>query len=255
MPLKISRLVPLAALALAAGHASAVGRFVPEDPAPFESVSLRQTVDDCTFDAASVSVRQSGNRIVVERSERQCLLPGHPEVVDIRLGAFPAGEYEVELRLAHHAEPIGLLHFEVLPLPEIAVYPPPPKPISDYSGLWMNPNESGWGLSLHQGRAHALFGAIYVFGADRQPEWFTLHSGQWLSPTAWRGEVSRSRGTPWSSLTMDDFVAEHEVVGEATLDFRMRPATRSYAGSEGTATLIYSVDGVSFTRTITHQRF
>lgn len=254
MPLNLYRHVPLAAaLALLAGPAAAADIY-PELPAPFETVSLRQIVDDCIYDPGTVSVRQEGAKIVVERHDRQCLQPGNLELVDIRLGAFPVGTYEVELRGAHDPEPGQRLRFEVLAPPEIAIAPPPPKPLSDYSGLWMNPEESGWGLSLHMGFGYTLFGTIYVYGPDHEPRWYTLHSGRWLSPTLWQGVVGRSRGTPWLAADLV-FSAEHEDAGEATIDFRISPPEHDGPQGPKTATLTYSIDGTLITHPIEQRRF
>src|SRR6186713_2151075 len=43
------------------------------------------------------------------------------------------------------------------------------------TGLWINPDESGWGLNLfHQG--DTLFGALFVYGTDGRPRWYVASS-------------------------------------------------------------------------------
>ena len=40
------------------------------------------------------------------------------------------------------------------------------------TGLWIKPDESGWGLNLfHQGST--VFGSLFVYGPDGQPRWYT----------------------------------------------------------------------------------
>src|SRR6185503_3941858 len=41
----------------------------------------------------------------------------------------------------------------------------------DPTGLWFNPNESGWGLILTQ-QADNVFAAIFAYGADGKPAWW-----------------------------------------------------------------------------------
>lgn len=240
-------LAPL--LVLSATAASSQTRIVPADPVQFERVSLRQTVDSCTFDEDSVSVSLDRSTLVVLQPPLHCFAPGPPEVVDIQLGAFPPGDYRVEIYHSQQQPPIERIDFTVSAIARIAIFPPPPFPLADYSGVWWNTSESGWGLSLHQGRFHELFGAIYVFGTDRQPEWYTLQSGQWVTSTRWTGDVGKASGSPWSAPSFDARGVQHAVVGTATLDFTMAP------GQEDRVALTYTIDGTTVTKTISRYRF
>jgi hypothetical protein len=44
---------------------------------------------------------------------------------------------------------------------------------ASYQGLWWNPNESGWGISLTQ-HSDKVFAAIYTYDAAGQPTWYAL---------------------------------------------------------------------------------
>jgi hypothetical protein len=45
----------------------------------------------------------------------------------------------------------------------------------DATGLWINPAEPGWGVSVfHQG--DTLFASLFVYGPDGQPKWYTASS-------------------------------------------------------------------------------
>ncbi|HET9482649.1 MAG TPA: hypothetical protein VFO79_01725 [Xanthomonadales bacterium] len=241
-------LIPFVAASILPGVALAQSRIVPPDPVEFERVSLRQTVDSCAFDESRVRVSMEGNTIVVVQPQNQCLLPGPPEVVDVQLGAFPIGEYRVEVRLADDQPAIERVDLTVQGLVTIAVFPPPPHPIANYTGLWWTPNESGWGLSLHQGATHQLFGALFVFGASGTPEWYTLQSGQWETATRWVGTVLRSSGPPWVSGAFDESKVAHADVGDVVLDFKMLP------GTEDRASFALTIDGTTITRSITRIR-
>lgn len=230
--------------------ASAASAIVPAEPVPFEAVNLRMTVDSCAFAPETVQVATGASAIEVRSRDNQCLLPGEPRVADIRLGAYPVGRYRVEvLRGAGDAAvPVESLAFEVREPPQIAVYPPPPRPLADYSGMWWNPQESGWGLSLHQGPRHALMGAIFVYGAEGQPRWYTIQPGGWTGYASWSGVIYRTTGPFFGGPDFDPRLVLVQPAGTATLDFEQSP------GTEGRAQLRFTVDGVTVTKTIERLR-
>lgn len=239
------------ALAAAASVAAAQSRIVPAIPTAFELVNLRMTVDSCAFVPATVGVRAAGNVLKVSHQPNACFAPGEPQVMDVRLGALPAGDYRVEVFASRDTDgpPAETLSFSVLPPVEIAVFPPPPRPLTDYTGLWWNPQESGWGLALHQSPLHAVFGAWFVYGANGQPQWYTLQQGQWLDATTWRGAIYRTTGPSFAGPDYDPRLVLVQAAGMATLDFRHR------AGDEGRARFTYTLDGVTTTRVITRMPF
>ena len=245
MRLKFPLLLPL----LLAAPAAFAQQIVPADPIQFERVSLRQTVDDCAFDPDAVRVSMQADLITVVQVPRQCFAPGNPAVVDIQLGAFPVGDYRVEIRTAEDQPAVARTEFTVSGLVQPAVFPPPPVPLDNYSGIWWKSSEGGWGLSLHQGRLNTLVGSVYVFDEGKAPVWFTLGSGTWETSTRWHGEVYHSEGPAWSAPSFDRAQVKHQSVGTVTLDFGMLP------GTEDTATLTFSLSGVQVVKTISRLRF
>lgn len=244
-----SLVIAAATIAVAAAlPLQAASRLVPAQPTAFEHVHLRMTVDSCTFIPASVHVRSTQNTLRVTQLLRTCLVAGSPEVVDIRLGALPAGDYRVEVygSVDNGAVPIETLSFQVRDGPEASITPTPPYPKADYNGLWWNPLESGWGLSLHQNTFVGLFGAWFVYGSNGQPEWFTLQGGQWLDSTTWRGTLYRTTGPSFAGPGYDPRLVLVQAAGSATLDFSQR-------AGEGRAIFTYTVNGATVTKTI--QRF
>ena len=241
-----------ATFALAAAlPAVAASRLVPAQPTSFETVNLRMTVDSCTFNPSTVRVRAALNTLRVTQMLNACLLPGTPEIADVRLGALPAGDYRVEIYASNDldAAPIETLSFQVREPAEIAIFPPPPRPLTDHSGLWWNPQESGWGLSLHQSPTHGVFGAWFVYGSGGQPEWFTLQGGQWIDSTTWRGTLYRTTGPFFAGPGYDPRLVLVQAAGSATLDFRQR------AGEEGRARFTYTVNGATVTKVIERMAF
>ena len=241
-----------ATFALAADlTAQAASRIVPALPTSFEPVNLRMTVDSCSFNPATVRVRASLNTLRVTQTPNACLLPGSPELVDVRLGALPAGDYRVEVYGSSDiaAVPLETLSFQVSEPVEAAVFPPPPRPLAGYTGLWWNPQESGWGLSLHQSATHGMFGAWFVYGSGGQPEWFTLQGGQWIDSTTWRASIYRTTGPFFAGPGYDPRLVLVQAAGTATLDFRHR------SGEEGRARFTYTMAGETVTKAIERMAF
>jgi hypothetical protein len=109
---------------------------------------------------------------------------------------------------------------------------------SRFTGLWWNPDESGWGVGVFQHKG-ALFAVIFVYGANRQPIWYvaSMRETTRASDTQQRwfeGPVFMTRGTWW--FTNPFHLNEAREVGSARLVF-------PNAGEN--AAFSYSVDGAS----------
>ena len=240
------RTTTIATLLVAAALPATASRLIPAEPIAFEPVVLRMTVDGCAFVPATVHVRAEANVLKVTQQPNNCLVAGPIEIADVRLGTLAVGSYRVDVYGGsdESAQPVETLAFEVRARPEIAVYPPPPHPINDYSGLWWTPAESGWGLSLHQTATDAMFGALFVYGSDREAEWFTLQGGKWESSTRWTATMYRTTGPFYASPLFDPRLVLLDAVGSATLDFSQVP------GDEGRVRFTYDVDGVTVNKVV-----
>jgi hypothetical protein len=230
-------------VALAAFAASSL---VPAQPTSFETVNLRMTVDSCAFVPATVRVSQQSNVIRVTQRLNNCLVPGTAQVADVRLGAFPSGDYRVDVYATadpSSSAPLESIAFQVRDPAEIAVFPPPPRPLTDYSGLWLDMSDPGWGISLYQGPLHSVFGLLFVYEEARQPEWYSLQGGRWVNATQWTATIYRTAGpTLWNSTGASSVT--YAVAGTATLDFSQAP------GREGRAVFGYALNGRTGSRTI-----
>ncbi|HET7845514.1 MAG TPA: hypothetical protein VFL14_15260 [Xanthomonadales bacterium] len=230
----------LSLLAVPLGLPAVELRIAPANPVEFERMAVRLVTDSCTFDEDAVEVRLEGRTFVVTQRSNPCLVPGPAEVVEVQLGAVPPGDYRVELREAGLAEPVGALEFSVSGLVRGATFPPPPRPLANFEGLWWNGVDAGWGISLKQGATSGLFGALLVLDAGGTARWYSVQSGSWETSTRWSGRVLRSSNEAGR--------VTHADVGTATFDFTMRP------GSEDVATLTLTIDGVATTRSIKRLR-
>lgn len=244
-----------AGLAMLAGSLAAQAQFAisPAQPAEFDPVVLRMTVDSCVYDSAFVAVQMDAGVIRVTTAVRQCLLPGPMRVIDVQLGTFPFGSYRVELRHLIGGDivspVIASIPFNVAARPQIAVFPPPSRPLNNYSGNWYDPRESGWGITLHQSPTRVVFGELLVYGANGAPDWYTFSSGQWKSATRWEGTVYASRGSAFSAPVFDPAQLTVQAVGSVSIEFEQSP------GTEGVATLSYNVGAVQVTKRIQRLAF
>lgn len=113
---------------------------------------------------------------------------------------------------------------------------------TNYQDLWWNESESGWGINItHQG--DILFGTLFTYGSNGQGLWLVMSAGARQPDGSYMGDLYRTGGPafnaqPWSPISVTR-------VGSMRLRF-----------SNGeNATLEYSVDGASVTKSITRQVF
>jgi hypothetical protein len=118
--------------------------------------------------------------------------------------------------------------------------------LPDYSDLWWNAAESGWGAHITL-QSDVVFLVLYVFDEQGRPRFFVasdMRVDPSLVPSVFRGTLYRSRGSPFAAAYDPSRFAINPV-GTATLSF----------DSPGTGTLSYSVDGTTVTKSITRQAY
>lgn len=123
--------------------------------------------------------------------------------------------------------------------PETAV------PAYDYTDLWWNPAESGWGLNLIQHASSVIFGVMYTYEPPNRATWFVLPGGTWTSPTTFGGPFFRVTGPAFNGATFDPGAVNVRQVGAATLTFTDRDS----------GIFAFSVDGTPVSKSITRQPF
>ena len=97
-------------------------------------------------------------------------------------------------------------------------------PAANYTDMWWNPSESGWGVSFvqHAG-SNQVFAVWYTYdprelaaSGRSKPLWFVMPGGTWTSPTRITGSAYVTNGLPFnqsgSSLRTNP-------VGTLTFDF------------------------------------
>ncbi len=119
-----------------------------------------------------------------------------------------------------------------------------PAPATDYTDLWWNPNESGWGLNLVQHPSRNIFGVWYTYEADGTRTWFVLPGGTWTATNTFTGTLYATSGPPYTA-PFDPARLRATVVGTGTLDFT--------DANHGMWT--YTVNGVSGAKAIERQPY
>lgn len=116
----------------------------------------------------------------------------------------------------------------------------------NYSDIWWNPAESGWGITIADHDTN-LFAVLYAYRQDGRPVWYTIPGGTWSNDRRFfSGDVYMTRGPSYGDAAFDSSRVVATKVGSATFDFS--PAA-------GAALLSYTIDGVSNSKQIQRQSF
>ena len=110
---------------------------------------------------------------------------------------------------------------------------------------WAGPTEDGWGVTVSQ-QGEVIFATFFIYGADRSARWFSAALFPVASPaglTVFSGDMFRSTGSFYGAANFTKDPATK--VGTVTMSFN----------SASTATLTYTIDGVSVTKQILRQTF
>jgi uncharacterized protein (DUF1800 family) len=85
----------------------------------------------------------------------------------------------------------------------------------DYSDLWWNPQESGWGLSLNH-HGDTVFAVWYTYAENGRPLWVVMSDGRFTSSNVVTGKLYTTTGSPFTTR-FDAVRTKVEEVGSATL--------------------------------------
>lgn len=117
---------------------------------------------------------------------------------------------------------------------------------TDWTDLWWNANESGWGVTTtHQGEV--VFLTFFVYGPDNRPAWYTGQTS-YSSTNAqgafiFTGPLYQTNG-PWLGTVFNPNAVGVRQVGTAT-----------FTAFITSGTLTYIVDGIQVSKSITRQTF
>lgn len=117
-----------------------------------------------------------------------------------------------------------------------------PLPGVDYTDLWWNQNESGWGMAIAQ-QGSVVFLAWYVYDLFGKPVWYVA-SNCTVNANGCSGTVYRTTGPAFGS-TFDPSRVQVFTAGTVSLSF----------SDANNGTLTYTVSGVTGSKAITRQLF
>jgi hypothetical protein len=138
-------------------------------------------------------------------------------------------------------------------------------PATNYTDMWWNPAESGWGVSFAQhAGSNQVFAVWYTYdprevGASGQnkPLWIVMPGGTWTSPTTLTGTVYVAKGVPFNQPGSNP---RNNPVGSFTFNFTSAASGQfSYniAAPAGLAPSdpAYNLPSMSGTKNIVRQSF
>ena len=117
---------------------------------------------------------------------------------------------------------------------------------SNYTGLWWNPAESGWGISLnHQG--DTVFAALFTYGSTGTPMWLVMSAGtKQADGRTYAGTLYRARGPAFDAVPFTPVgPSGMTAVGSLAIAF----------DGGASATLTYTVNGATVVKRIVPQVF
>jgi SAM-dependent methyltransferase len=187
---------------------------VPAVPRPFELVvaRLRLSGECAKLGVGTMKIEHGRIRILLAE-----LLPvpnAPSRSIDVQLGRFPAGQIEV----AVHAAPLSaptILRIDVADFVQQGVEV---RPTVDYSDLWWNADESGWGIAVAQHASDRLVATWFAYEEGGDPIWYSLQPGGWSNARTFSGPIFRYRG-PDATKAGAPFSAQAIQIGRGTLAF------------------------------------
>ena len=117
----------------------------------------------------------------------------------------------------------------------------------NYSDIWWNPAESGWGLTIAD-HGPVAFVVWYTYDADNRPTWFTLTGTYTNGRKNFSGDLVRTTGPAYTQPFISDLVTATKI-GTASFDFAPN------GQPVGKATFTYTIGAISQTKVIERQPF
>ncbi len=173
--------------------------------------------------------------------------------IDVELGRLPSGTYTVQIVEFADSPPTPGAQFTVADAPT----PPnsqfstlPAVPAVNYSDIWWNPSESGWGMTIVQGPTNVLYAVWFVYDASGKPNWYAFSPGQATAAgstsgtmtTIFNGPIYKTNG-PYFGGPFDPTQVGITQVGTGILRFTQW----------NTGQFIYTVEGVTGSKSIVRE--
>ena len=112
-----------------------------------------------------------------------------------------------------------------------------------YSDLWWNPQESGWGVNVVQ-QQETAFVTLFVYGPDQKPTWYVAPAARIIAYAAsgpvFGGTLYRAEG-PFHAGPFDPSKVRAIVVGQLSLEVLARDRMRVYYTADGLPEVVKEV--------------
>jgi hypothetical protein len=138
-------------------------------------------------------------------------------------------------------------------------------PAANYTDLWFNPNESGWGLSFTQhAGSNQAYAVWYTYDpretgstGNNKPLWIVMTGGTWTSPTTITGTAYVANGMPFNQPGSNLRITP---VGSFTVNFTTASTAQfsyniSAPSGLSPADPAYNLPNMSGTKSIQRQSF
>jgi hypothetical protein len=117
---------------------------------------------------------------------------------------------------------------------------------TDYSALWWNASESGWGMNVMQ-EEQILFITLFIYGPNGAPTWYsataTFASANAAGDRTYTGDLYATTGTPFSTTPFNPGATTAQKVGSV-----------QFVGlANGTATVQYTAGSATVNKTLVRQ--
>ena len=113
---------------------------------------------------------------------------------------------------------------------------------TDYTDMWWNPEESGWGVNVVQQR-DTLFVTLFVYDAQTNPAWYVGPAAAFQGAGRFTGPLYATKGPWFAGGRFDSAQVTTNAIGDVTFEFT----------DHNHATLTYRVGGYVVTRVVTRQ--
>ena len=115
-------------------------------------------------------------------------------------------------------------------------------PLEDFTDMWFDPEEPGWGMAIVQHDDGKAFVTLYAYDAEGRPTWLVMPDPSWKRAAALEGTIYRTRGPAFETpYARERFVIT--AAGSAQIAF----------GFAGRATLTVTLDGRTIVKNVRRQ--
>lgn len=138
-------------------------------------------------------------------------------------------------------------------------------PAANYTDMWWNPSESGWGISFVQHASNQVYAVWYTYDPREtdpatgqfKPLWIVMAGGTWSTPTTLSGPAYVLNGTPFFQAgsnrqitPVGSFTFSFSGASNGTFTYNIAPPAGLAASDPA-----FNLPALSGTKTITRQGF